>query len=79
MTVDDVLQEILLRLIDVVVKGGKPEKVIVSEKVYDLLMGIKLMPKSVQYIDSTFYIADVPVEKGKLDDENDASIWFRIM
>ena len=79
MTVDDVLQEILLRLIDVVVKGGKPEKIIVSEKVYDLLMGIKLMPKSVQYIDSTFYIADVPVEKGKLDDDNDAPIWFRIV
>lgn len=79
MTVDDVLQEILLRLIDVVVQGGKPEKIIVSEKVYDLLMGIKLMPKSVQYIDSTFYIADVPVKKGKLDDENDATIWFRIV
>jgi hypothetical protein len=79
MTVDDVLQEILLRLIDVVVKGGKPEKIIVSEKVYDLLMGIKLMPKSVQYIDSTFYIADVPVENGKLDDDNDAAIWFRIV
>lgn len=79
MTVDDVLQEILLRLIDVIVKGGKPEEIIVSEKVYDLLMGIKLMPKSVQYIDSTFYIADVPVKKGKLDDENDAQIWFRIV
>ena len=79
MTVDDVLQEILLRLIDVVVQGSKPEKIIVSEKVYALLMGIKLMPKSVQYIDSTFYIADVPVEKGKLDDDNDASIWFRIV
>lgn len=79
MTIDDVLQEILLRLIDVVVQGSKPEKIIVSEKVYGLLMGIKLMPKSVQYIDSTFYIADVPVEKGKLDDDNDATIWFRIV
>lgn len=78
MTVDDVLQEILLRLIDVVVQWGKPEKIIVSEKVYDLLMGIKLMPKSVQYIDSTFYIADVPVEKGKLDGDKDDQIWFRI-
>lgn len=78
MTVDDVLQEILLRLIDVVVQGSKPEKIIVSEKVYDLLMGIKLMPKSVQYIDSTFYIADVPVEKGKLENEQDETIWFRI-
>lgn len=78
MTVDDVLNEILLRLIDVVVKGGKPEKIIVSDGVYDLLMGIKLMPKSVQYIDSTFYIADVPVEKGKLGNEQDETIWFRI-
>ena len=78
MTIDDVLQEILLRLIDVVVQGSKPEKIIVSEKVYDLLMGINLMPKSVQYIDSTFYIADVPVEKGKMENEQDETIWFRI-
>ena len=78
MTVDDVLNEILLRLIDVVRHGGLPKKIIVSEKVYDLLMGIKLMPKSVQYIDSTFYIADVPVEKGKLENEQDDTIWFRI-
>lgn len=78
MTVDDVLQEILLRLIDVVVHGSKPEKIIVSEKVYDLLMHITLMSKSVKYVDSTFYIADVPVEKGKLDGDKDDQIWFRI-
>ena len=78
MTLDEVLQEILLRLIDVVVHGSKPEKIIVSDGVYDLLMGIKLMPKSIQYIDSTFYIADVPVEKGKLDGDKDDQIWFRI-
>ena len=79
MKIDEVLKEIMLRLVDLVLQGGKAEKIIVSEKVYDLLMGITLMPKSVQYIDSTFYIADVPVEKGKLDDDNDASIWFRIV
>ena len=77
MTVDDVLQEILLRLIDVVVQGGKPEKIIVSEKVYDLLMGITLMPRSVRYEDSVFYIADVPVEKGKLDSQK-GEVWFKI-
>lgn len=78
MTVDDVLNEIILRLIDVVRHGGLPKKIIVSEKVYDLLMHITLMPKSVQYIDSKFYIADVPVEKGKLENEQDETIWFRI-
>lgn len=77
MTVDDVLQEILLRLIDVVVKGGKPEKIIVSEKVYDLLMGITLMPRSVRYENSVFYIADVPVEKGTLDSPK-GEVWFKI-
>lgn len=77
MTVDDVLQEILLRLIDVVVNGGKPEKIIVSEKVYDLLKGIALMPISVQFIDNVFYIADIPVEAGKLDDPK-GDIWFKI-
>ena len=77
MTVDDVLQEILLRLIDVVVQGGKPEKIIVSEKVYDLLKGITLMPRSVQFIDNVFYIVDIPVEAGKLDDPK-GDIWFKI-
>ena len=77
MTVDDVLQEILLRLIDVVVSGGKPEKIIVSEKVYDLLKGITLMPRSVQFIDNVFYIADIPVKAGKLDDPK-GDIWFKI-
>ena len=77
MTVDDVLQEILLRLIDVVVKGGKPEKIIVSEKVYDLLKGITLMPRSVQFIDNVFYIADIPVEAGNLDNPK-GEVWFKI-
>ena len=78
MTLDEVLQEILLRLIDVVVHGGKPDKIIVSDRVYDLLMHITLMPKSVKYVDGAFYIADVPVEKGKLDGDKDDQIWFRI-
>ena len=78
MTVDDVLQEILLRLIDVVVQGGKPEKIIVSEKVYDCLKGITLMPRSLRYEDSIFYIADIPVEKGHLDSEKNNGIWFKI-
>lgn len=78
MTVDDVLNEILLRLIDAVVKGSKAEKIIVSEKVYDLLLGITLMPRSVRYENSVFYIADVPVEKGKLDSPK-GEVWFQIV
>lgn len=77
MKIDEVLQEIMLRLVDLVLQGGKPEKIIVSEKVYDLLMGIKLMPRSVRYENSVFYIADVPVEKGKLDNPK-GEVWFKI-
>lgn len=77
MKIDDVLQEILLRLVDLVLQGGKPEKIIVSEKVYALLKGITLMPRSVQFIDNVFYIADIPVEAGKLDDPK-GDIWFKI-
>ena len=79
MTVDGVLQEVLLRLADIIIQGGNPpKKIIVSEKVYDLLMGITLMPRSLRYENSTFYIADVPVEKGHLDSEKDNGIWFKI-
>lgn len=77
MKIDEVLQEIMLRLVDLVLQGGKPEKIIVSEKVYDLLMGIKLMPRSVRYENSVFYIADVPVEKGILDNPK-GEVWFKI-
>lgn len=77
MKIDDVLQEIMLRLVDLVLQGGKPEKIIVSEKVYDLLKGITLMPRSVQFIDNVFYIADVPVEKGDLDNPK-GEVWFKI-
>ena len=77
MKTDEVLQEIMLRLVDLVLQGGKAEKIIVSEKVYDLLKGITLMPRSVQFIDNVFYIADIPVEAGKLDDPK-GDIWFKI-
>ena len=77
MKIDEVLQEIMLRLVDVVLQGGKPKKIIVSEKVYDLLMGITLMPRSVRYENSVFYIADVPVEKGNLDSPK-GEVWFKI-
>ena len=77
MKIDDVLQEIMLRLVDFVLQGGKAEKIIVSEKVYDLLKGITLMPRSVQFIDNVFYIADIPVEVEKLDDPK-GDIWFKI-
>ena len=75
---NDVLQEIMLRLIDIIIQGGKqPEKIIVSERVYQLLMDITLMPRSVRYENSTFYIADIPVEKGTIPQAEDG-IWFKI-
>lgn len=74
-----VLQEIMLRLIDIVMQGGKPEKIIVSEKVMNMLKGITLMPRSVQYIESVFYIADVPVEQGVTSYDPNKDIWFRIV
>lgn len=78
MKIDDVLQEIMLRLVDFVLQGGKAEKIIVSEKVYDSLLSIKLMPRSLRYEDSTFYIADIPVKKGNLDSKKNEGIWFKI-
>ena len=79
MKIDDILQEILLRLVDIVLQGGKqPEKIIVSEKVYDLLMDIKLFPKCMEMIDGVYYIADLPVEMGHLDKSKEADIWFQI-
>ena len=77
MKAEDIIQEILLQLVDIVIQGSKPKKIIVSEKVYDLFMNITLMPRSLQYIDSVFYIADVPVEKADIQYKN-AEIWYRI-
>lgn len=78
MKIDDILQEIMLRLVDLVLQGGKAEKIIVSEKVYDCLKGITLMPRSLRYENSQFFIADIPVEKGHLDSEKNEGIWFKI-
>ena len=75
---NEVLQEIMLRLVDIIIQGGKqPEKIIVSDRVYELLMDITLMPRSVRYENSVFYIADIPVEKGKIPQAEDG-VWFRI-
>lgn len=79
MRLDDVIQEIILRLVDLVMQGGKAEKIIVSDKVMNMLNGITLMPRSVQYIDSVFYIADVPVEQGVTSYDPNKDIWFRIV
>lgn len=78
MKVDDVLQEIMLRLVDLVLQGSKPEKIIVSEKVYGLIMDITLMPRSVRYENGQFYIADIPVEEGYIPQREDG-VWFRIV
>lgn len=78
MEVNEVLREIIHRITDIVMRGGRPEKIIVSEKVYDILMHITLMPRSVRYENSTFFIADIPVEKGNLTDPR-GQIWFRIV
>lgn len=75
---NNVLNEILLRLVDIIIQGGKqPEKIIVSDRVYELLMDIKIMPRSVRYENSVFYIADIPVQRGGvLEISND--IWFKL-
>lgn len=75
---DIVLQEILLRLLDIIIQGGKQsEKIIVSDRVYELLMDITIMPRSVRYENSVFYIADIPVEKGTIPQAED-KVWFKI-
>lgn len=79
MKAEDVIQEILLRLVDIVMNGGRAQKIIVSEKVMNMLKGITLMPRSVQYIESVFYIADVPVEQGVTSYNPNKDIWFRIV
>ena len=79
MTVDDVLQEVIFRLADIIIHGGnQPKNIIVSEKVYQLLKEITLMPRSVRYENSQFFIADIPVEKGNLDLSKSAEVWFQI-
>lgn len=79
MNADDIIQEVLLRIADIIIHGGNtPQKIVVSEKVYDSLLSIKLMPRSLRYENSQFFIADIPVEKGHLDSEKNEGIWFRI-
>lgn len=76
---NDVLSEIMSRMIDIIIHGGKkPEKIIVSDRVYKLLKDITLMPRSVRYEDHTFYIADVPVKQGTIPQREDG-IWFQIV
>ena len=77
---DNVLSEIMLRLADIIIQGGNtPQKIVVSEKVYKLLIRITTMPRSVRYENSQFFIADIPVEKGKLDSEKNEGVWFQIV
>ena len=79
MNADDIIQEVLLRLVDIVLQGAKqPEKIIVSDRVYRLLMDIKLFPRCMEMIDGVYYIADLPVEMGHLDTSKKADIWFQI-
>lgn len=75
---NDVLSEIMRRMSDIIIQGGNmPMKIIVSSRVYRLLKDITLMPMSVRYENHVFYIADVPVEEGKIDNR-DGEIWFQI-
>lgn len=79
MTAEDIIQEVLLRLADIIIHGGNtPQKLVVSEKVYDCLMDIKLFPKCMEMIDGVCYIADLPVEMGYLNTDKKAEIWFQI-
>lgn len=80
MTAEDIIQEVLLRIADIIIHGGNtPQKIVVSEKVYDCLKGITLMPRSLRYEDSIFYIADIPVEKKNIDYGVDKDVWFQIV
>ena len=41
MNADDIIQEVIFRLADIIIHGGNtPQKIVVSEKVYDCLMSI---------------------------------------
>ena len=76
---NNVLQEILLRLCDIVIQGGnQPEKIIVSNRVYSLLMDITTEPKSVRRENGEIFIADIPVEEGTIPQREDG-VWFRIV
>lgn len=80
MNADDIIQEVLLRIADIIIHGGNtPQKIVVSEKVYDCLKGIKLMPRSLRYENSRFFIADIPVEKKNIDYGVDKGVWFQIV
>lgn len=75
---NNVLQEVLLRLVDIIIQGGKqPEKIIVSDRVYELLMDITTPTKGLAKKDGQFFIADIPVEKGSIPQREDG-VWFRL-
>lgn len=80
MTAEDIIQEVLIRIADIIIHGGNtPQKIVVSEKVYDSLLSIKLMPRSLRYENSQFFIADIPVEKKNIDYGVDKDVWFQIV
>lgn len=78
MTAEDIIQEVLLRIADIIIHGGNtPEKIVVSEKVMEALNNVSLMPRSLKYVDSIYYIADIMVEKGFVEDPK-GEVWFKI-
>ena len=80
MNAEDIIQEVLIRIADIIIHGGNtPQKIVVSEKVYDCLLSIKLMPRSLKYENSQFFIADIPVEKKNIDYGVDKEVWFQIV
>ena len=79
MNFDSVLQDILVHLVTFCVQGmKKPEEIIVSEKIMEMLNALTVLPRSVQFIGNKFYIADVPVELGTMQYKN-IDIWYRIV
>ena len=79
MTAEDIIQEVLIRIADIIIHGGNtPQKIVVSENVMEALNNVSLMPRSLKYVDSIYYIADIMVEKGHLDSEKNEGIWFKI-
>lgn len=78
MTADDIIQEVLIRIADIIIHGGNtPQKIVVSEKVMEALNNVSLMPRSLKYVDSIYYIADIMVEKGIIEDPK-GEVWFKI-
>ena len=80
MNIDEILQEIILRLAEIIIQGGsEPKKIVVSEEVYGLITSIKLLPSPMERKDGVYYIANIPVQKTEYGVLDAKGIWFKIV